>query len=50
MKKWIAALLAAVMMLCVCSAAFAKSHAVITWNEEEQHYDIEIIDDGEDEE
>ena len=50
MTKWIAALLAAVMKICVCSAAFAKTHGVMTWNKEEQCYEFELIDDGEDEE
>ena len=50
MTKWIAALLAAVIMICVCSAAFATTHGVMTWNEEEKCYEFEIIDDGEDEE
>ena len=50
MKKLIAALLAAVLLACGCTAAFAKSHAIITWNEELQHYEIEIIDDGPDDE
>ena len=50
MKKIIAVLLVVVLLACGCTAAFAKSHAVMTWNEELQHWEIEIIDDGPDDE
>ena len=48
MKKLIAALLVAVLLVCGCTAAFAKSHGVLTWNEELQRWELQVIDDGPD--
>ena len=46
MKKLIAILLILVMAAGGCAAAFAETHAVLYWNEELQHWEIQVIDDG----
>ena len=48
MKKVIAVLLIAIMLVGGCTAAFAETHAIMTWNEKLQHWEIQVIDDGPD--